>query len=345
MVQDFTNPFKNYKQEDYLLIAAGGGSFNNIEMPDGKIVSASEIKRDLGYPQLFAWNAEGKALLEWVKYLKEHPESKCKLVVDSGAYSAWSKGKEFDMDEYIEFLNTNDVIEQSFWCAEADVIPGKFGVDPTPEEVEAAPAKSWANYLYMIEKVKIPKKIVPIFHQGEDFKYLHQMLNYTFADGDHIPYIGISPRNDIHVNEKIKWYKEVWRIIKSSANPNVLTHNFGMTTISLMEQFPSCSSDSTTWLRSANFGNIILVVDGKLKTIIVTDRKLLDTKHIYNQPIAIREAVEDMCHRIGHGLTLKDLVEDDEVGKRRRIFNLYSLNEWRINFKYTGNDIFKTDLW
>lgn len=344
MIQNFTNPFKDFVSDSYMLIAAGEG-VKNAEMPDGTILSASDVKRDLGYPQLFAWNSEGKALLEWVKFLKENPSCKCKLVVDSGAYSAWSKGKEFDMDEYINFLNSNDVIEQAFWCAEADVIPGSFGVDPTEEERQAAPQKSWENYLYMIKHVKIPKKIVPIFHQGEDFKFLKQMLEYKFSDGDHIPYIGISPRNDVHVNEKIKWYNVVWKVIKESSNPNVLTHNFGMTSIALMEQFPSCSSDSTSWIRSASFGNIMVTVDGKVKTVLVSDRRKNDPMHIYRQSQAVKDAVEEVCKRIGHGLSVEDLVENDEMGRKRPIFNLFSLDEWRKSFKYVGNDIFKEDLW
>lgn len=344
MVQDFSNPFKNYKQNSYLLIAAGEG-VSNVEMSDGSTLSAADVKRNLGYPQLFAWNLEGKALLEWVEYLKNNPNCECKLVVDSGAYSAWSRGKLFDIDEYINFLNSNDVIEQAFWCAEADVIPGSFGVDPTEEERQAAPQKSWENYLYMISKVKIPKKIVPIFHQGEDFKFLQQMLDYTFKDGDHIPYIGISPRNDVHVNEKIIWYEKVWKIIKESSNPNVLTHNFGMTSLALIEQFPSTSSDSTSWLRSASFGNIIIPVNGKTKMILVSDRKKNDPDHIYNKSQAIKDEVTKICNTIGHGLSIEDLVENDPTGRKRMLFNLFSLNEWRVSFSFIGNDVYKESLW
>lgn len=344
MEQIMTNTFKNLPEHDYYLIAAGEG-VKNVKWPDGTVTSASDIKRELGYPQLFAWNLEGKALLEWVAYLQEHPECPCKLVVDSGAYSMWSRRKEFNIDEYIEFLNSNNVIDTAFWCAEADVIPGRFGVDPTEEERAAAPEASWNNYLYMIKRVKYPKKIVPIFHQGEDFKHLKRMLEYTFPDGDHIPYIGISPRNDVHVNEKMKWYEQVWKIIKQSPNPNVLTHNFGMTTISMMEQYPSCSSDSTSWIRSASFGNIMLVINGKIKSVYVSNRNEMSPDHIKNQSLAVREAVEALCKKIGHGLTLKNLTDDDENGSLRMCFNLYSLNEWRKNFKYIGSDVFKEELW
>ena len=311
--QDLTNPFIGISKTPYHIIAAGEGA-KNVKLPDGTTTSASQIKRELGYDQLFAWNLEPKPLLEWVEYLKEHPDCPCKLVVDSGAYSMWSRGKEFDMDEYINFLNSNDVIETAFWVAEADVIPGWMNVDPTEEERKEAPEKSWQNYLYMIERVRIPKKVVPIFHQGEDFFHLQRMLEFTFEDGEHIPYIGISPRNDVHVGEKIKWYEKVWKIIYESPNPNVLTHNFGMTTISLMEQYPSMTSDSTSWLRYASFGNIMLVVNGKIKQVYVSDRNKTSPDHYINQPTAVKEAEAEMCEKIGHGIKIKHLLEEDTNG-------------------------------
>ena len=348
MEQIFTNTFKNISLTPYRLIAAGEGP-KNFTLPDGTETDCSEIKRNLKYPQLFAWNLEGKALLEWVKYKTEHPEDECDLVVDSGAYSAWSRNKQFDVDEYINFLNSNNVIDVCFWAAEADVIPGSFGVDPTEEERLAAPEKSWENYLHMIDKVKYPKKIVPIFHMGEDFKHLDRMLSFRFKDGDFIPYIGISPRNDVHVGEKVKWYEKVWKFIHvrcAELNRDLpLTHNFGCTTISIMEQYPSCSSDSTSWIRSGSFGNIMIVVNGKIKTVTVSDRQKLSPDHINNQPKAVKEAVDKVCKKIGHGFTLKSLTEEDEKGSLRIAFNLYSLNDWKQSFQYKGTQEFKEDLW
>lgn len=346
--QDWTNPFKNLPKKPYQLIAAGEG-VKNVQWPDGTITSASDIKRNLGYPQLFAWNLEGKALLEWVQYLRENPDCPCKLVVDSGAYSMWSRGKEFNVDEYIEFLNSNNVIDTCFWAAEADVIPGSFGVDPTEEERKQAPEKSWENYIYMIKRVRCPKKIVPIFHMGEDIKHLLRMLEYRFEDGDFIPYIGISPRNDVHVNEKMKWYENTWKIIYEKCNELgrdiPLTHNFGMTTISLMEQYPSFTSDSTSWIRSASFGNINIVVNGKMKSVYVSSRNPDSPDHINNQSKAVKEAVEKLCEEIGHGLTLKNLTDDDENGSLRMCFNIYALDKWRKTFTYEGNTKFKEELW
>lgn len=327
--------------EPYMLIFAGSGP-KNIELPDGTITDCQEIKMKIGAPQLLAWRNERKELDRWVEYLRENPDCPCKLVVDSSAYSAWTRGLEIDIDEYIEYINSiSDVV---YWFAELDKIPGKFGEEHTPEELAEAPEYSWKNYLYMIERVNCPKKILPIFHQGEDFKYLQQMLEFRFDDGSKIEYIGISPDNGVNVGLKMKWYEKVWKIIADSSNPDVLTHNFGMTTISLMEQYPSMSSDSTSWLRSASFGNICIVVNGKIKTVYVSSRNPNDDKHINNQSTAIKEAVEKACERIGHGITLQSLV-DDEKGGLRMIFNLYALDEWRKNFEYVGNKLFKTELW
>lgn len=345
--QCWDNPYRGISLTPYRLVAAGEGP-RNVHLPDGSILSASELKRDLKYPCLFAWNLEGKALLEWVEYKLENPDCECDLVVDSGAYSAWSRGKLFDMDEYINFLNSNHVLDVAFWAAEADKIPGSMGVDPTEEERLAAPEESWNNYLYMIKRVKWPKKIVPIFHQGEDYSHLVRMLEYRFPDGDFIPYIGISPRNDVHVGEKTKWYEAIWKIIYEKCaelgREIPLTHNFGMTTISMMEQYPSCSSDSTSWVRSASFGNIMIVVNGKIKSIYVSNRNLDDPDHILHQPAAVQEAVEQVCRDLGHGFTIDALVNDDK-GALRPLFNLMSLNRWKQSFIYEGNQMFKETLW
>ena len=251
------------------------------------------------------------------------------------------------MDEYINFLNSNNVIEKAFWVAEADVIPGSMGVDPTEEERAAAPEKSWENFLYMIDRVKIPKKIVPIFHQGEDIKHLKRMLSYRYADGDFIPYIGISPRNDVHVNEKAKWYEYIWKVIHEDCaalgRDIPLTHNFGMTTISLMEQYPSYTSDSTSWIRSASFGNIMIIANGKIKTVYVSNRGLDRDEHINNQPQALKDAVEDWCKKLGYGYSVDALVNDDN-GSLRMIWNLIMLDKWRKSFKYEGSQAFKNEL-
>ena len=353
--QNMTNPYLNISLTPYRIIAATDAGHKdmvfseNVNLPDGAPMNCTDLKKQLGYCQLIDWNADQKNLLKWVEYKKEHPESPCDIVIDSGAFSMWSCNKPFDMDKYINFLNSNDIMDIVFWVAEADKIPGRKNVDPTEEEREAAPEESWNNYLYMIKRVKYPKKVVPIFHMGEDYKHLIRMLEYRFADGDFIPYIGISPRNDVHVNEKIKWYEKTWQIISDKCaelgRAIPLTHNFGCTTISIMEQFPSCSSDSSSWMQSATKGRVMIPMNGKMKTLYMSDRNTLSPDHIYNQSVAIREDVEKLCAKIGHGITLKNLCEDDPKGDLKMLFNLYSLNEWKKSFEYEGTNAVKEELW
>lgn len=345
--QNLTNPYADLPRSPYHIILAGEG-VKNVTWPDGTTTSASEIKRNLGQYQLFAWNLEGKALLEWVEYLNNHPECPCKLVVDSGAYSAWSRGKEFDIDEYINFLNSNNVIETALWCAEADKIPGRMNVEPTEQEKKEAPEISWQNYLYMIKRVKCPKKIVPIFHMHEDLSHLDRMLSYQFPDGSFIGYIGISPANDSSIFDKIPWYEMVWGFITKRCaelgREIPATHNFGMTSLSIITQFPSYTSDSTSWIRGASFGNIQVIINDKVKTVYVSNRNPNSPDHINNQPLAVKEAVERVVEKIGHGLTLQSLL-NDENGALRICYNIYSINDWCQKFVYEGNQLFKESLW
>ena len=121
----------------FYLYAAGSGGKNVVD-----------YKRKIGYHQLLSQYAERKALLEWVDYLREHPECKCKLFVDSGAYTAHTKGVDIDVDEYIKLIN--DITDQVTVFAQVDKIPGRWGQPKTVEQVMSAPKESWDNYLYIL---------------------------------------------------------------------------------------------------------------------------------------------------------------------------------------------------
>lgn len=75
-------------------------------------------------------------ILKWINLFKESPEKKCKLFIDSGAFSAWTRNKLIDVDEYIDFINTNH--EYFDACASVDSIPGepRSARIATKEEVE-----------------------------------------------------------------------------------------------------------------------------------------------------------------------------------------------------------------
>ena len=311
------------------LYAAGAGSKNVLA-----------LKRKIGYDQLLSQYTERKAIVEWVDYLRSHPECTCKLFIDSGAYTAHTKGIDIDVDDYIDFINTIDDKVTVF--AQVDKIPGRWGQPKTVEQLLEAPKLSWDNYLYMVNKVKSPEKLIPIFHQGEDFKWLINMLNYKYENeklkGQYIKYIGVSCNKELSTKDWINWFTEVYKVIKMSPNPNVKTHAFGMTSLKVLEQFPFTSADSTSWVRSAGFGNIIY----KGKSIYVSNRNENSDDYILNQSPALIQEIKKVCENLG--MSLEDILED-ESGESRCLFNLRSLKDWVNDYKYIGTDSFKEDLW
>lgn len=174
--------------------------------------------------------------------------SKYKIMLDSGAYTAWSKLQTIDIDAYIAFIK-----EHYKWIdsvVNLDVIPGAYGRHPTPEETEVSAREGWKNLLYMESHGLKP---IPVYHQGEDFKWLQKMIDHQ------CPYIGISPANDRTTKQKRIWLDEVFdQITNKEGKCIVKTHGFGVTSIPLLLRYPWFSADSTTWSKLAAYGSIMV---------------------------------------------------------------------------------------
>lgn len=251
------------------------------------------------------------------------------IFLDSGAFSAHTQGAEIDVDEYINYINQRDDHLTCF--AQLDTIPGKFGQHKTKHDMDEAAKKSWENYLYMVERVKSPKKLMPIYHQGEDFKYLDQILNYR----SQVDYMGISPANDLSTKQKEYWIAECFKRIKKSKNPNIKTHAFGMTSLRLLEKFPFYSADSTSWLMTGRTGGIMT----KFGTIVISDNQTNDPKHAIHLPKKFKKELEKYVESFGFTLTeLKDEY------KKRMLFNIRYLLDWADNYEYKPQKVTQNKL-
>jgi len=183
------------------------------------------------------WDA--KNILFSYAYLKNEKDIKrfyeyrnLNILVDSGAFTAWTKGKVVNIDEYVEYLNKLIVPLKNYHnvnMINLDVIPAKFGPKPKKEDIEYSAEKGYENYLYLKEK---GLKTIHTFHQHEDFKYLKRLK----TEG----YIGISPANDLSPIERIKWLKQVFYEVRT----NVKTHILGFTAESMLKVIPCFSADS-----------------------------------------------------------------------------------------------------
>lgn len=278
--------------------------------------------QEQGCNRLFSQLLDRRGIDKWRSYLDTCNNTPGKLFIDSGAFSAHTKNTSIDVDSYIEYINSISKYVTIF--AQLDCIPGEFAKPKTRQQLIDAPRKSWDNYLYMVERVEEPDKLIPVFHQGEDFKWLNNILEYTNG-GKHIPYIGISPANDKHPKDKEYFISQCFDVIKRSSNPDVCTHAFGMTYLDILERYPFTSADSTTWLMNAINGMIMT----DYGSIVVSENRKNDKQNIYRMPKAVINKFEQYVNMFGY--TLEDLSKNY---KSRMLFNIDYYKYWCDNYTY-----------
>lgn len=185
----------------------------------------------------------------------------------------------------------------------------------------------------MVNKVKSPEKLLPIFHQGEDFSWLKNMLEYKYTEGplkgQYIKYIGISCSKDITSTAWAPWFDMCFKMIHESNNPNVKTHAFGMTSLKLLEQYPFTSADSTSWVRSAGFGNIVL--GGT--TVYTSSRNPDDPGYIKNLSPALKEDIDKICKKYGYSFfeVADEATKEERVSLIKRVNDAYNLFIEKLN--------------
>lgn len=236
-----------------------------------------------------------------------------KLFLDSGAYTAFTKNVSIDIDEYIDYVNSN--IDAITVCAPVDVIPK--GV----EDSRIAAEQSWNNFLYMRKRIIIPGKLIAVYHQAEPIENLHKILDYSDEYGK-ITYMGIGAlANTRDKDTRMRFIESCfYEIMKQRSDIKV--HGFGMTDLSLLELFPFYSADSTTWRMAAIMGEIIT----KWGRIVISDRRKGDSIYAVKSEVTF-----DILNQYvrGFGYDLCELANDAE--KRAR-FNIAYLMQWEKNY-------------
>jgi len=205
-------------------------------------------------------------------------KQKPNIILDSGAFTAWTKKVNIDIDEYAKFVL--EYIDHLDYVVGLDVIPAEFGRKPTVTEIEESASMGWNNYQYLLGKGIPKEKLIHVFHQGENFKWLERMV-------EEIPYIGLSPANDRTTGEKKKWLDQCMKYVTNeNGMPKVKFHGFAVTAFELVKRYPWYSVDSATWIISAGIGVIFVprMKDGIYSyeippyTILVSNRHRLKGK-------------------------------------------------------------------
>lgn len=212
--------------------------------------------RDCGVKNKLVSYVYPSQLSGWFEVTKNTPGN---IMVDSGAFSAWNKGKEIDLGAYIEYaheaIRKGEELNKKVYIVNLDVIPGQVGQTrgliknrkkDNRDLIEQAAKQGYKNMHTMLRNGITP---IHVFHQGEDWKWLDRMLGHT-------NYIGISPANDLGVSVKKRWIESVFEYLYKK-NADVDTHGFAVWMVSVLRKFPWTSCDAATWRLLAAWGGIM----------------------------------------------------------------------------------------
>lgn len=203
----------------------------------------NECWAETGVRRLLFSYANDKAGWRANRHLYMEPQNT--IMVDSGAFTAWTKGNKIDVRQYIDFCQElRDTAKCRLVFVNLDVIPGRFRVKPTRQERLHSAREGWRNF-GMMAASRLP--VLHVFHQHEEMAWLKDIA----AASD---YVGVSPANDVSVPERLRWLDKVF----STVGTSVRAHGFGVTTTRLLERFPFYSVDSSSWLAPSLYGGVLV---------------------------------------------------------------------------------------
>ncbi len=257
---------------------------------------------------------------DWCFYASQH-KNQVEIMLDSGAFTAWNKGKTVELKPLIEAYG--EIIEKyehglrKIWLINLDKIPGERGRTASKAEIEEAIEESDRNFEILVKE--FGNRVLPVFHQNESRERLHDVCQ--MAD-----YICVSPRNDVGEKHRISWAAEVHTLL-SKQQRKIRTHGLATTGMHMLRNVDWYSADSAWWLQTAINGSIFyLSHDGDLRTIQVSDRagaRKDAGQHYTTIPKPMQEFIDSRLAI--HGFTIKDVAEHHTP---RFIACIYEVIEW-----------------
>lgn len=236
------------------------------------------------------------------------------IMLDSGAFTAWTKGEEVTLDHLIRDYST--LIDEygydisKIWLINLDKIPAEPGRDPTPDELSEAIRISDENFHILRER--FGDRIIPVFHQNEDQARLAEICSMA-------RYVCISPRNDLGEKHRRSWAKEVHHKIPEG----VRTHGLATTGYPMMTTVPWHSVDSATWIMIAAYGHIYSKPDLSLISISSDSPNRHDLgKHYHTVSDVERNRLDDLMEEWGFTV---EALESDFV--ERAIWNRLMMSQ------------------
>jgi len=195
--------------------------------------------KDILYSFFYLLKQHRKKIDEFIDFAKD---SEKEIFLDSGGFTAHTRGVEINIQDYIDFIKKNKIKVY----ANLDVIGDH--------------KKSMVNQSIMERAGLSP---LPVFHYGTDYSELELLCkkyNYIALGG----LVPITLKKDVLKNHLNKCFA----ITKNK----VKCHGFGMTNKTLLKVYPFYSVDSTSWLGGAMRAEIYKFKKGEMKMISVSNR-------------------------------------------------------------------------
>lgn len=238
------------------------------------------------------------------KYADDMRADGAKIFLDSGAYSAFTKGTEIDLPNYCEYVKRNyDIIESVDGTYLFSVLDGI-----------GDPLKTWRNQLAMEERGVRP---LPCFHYGEDERYLEWYLERY----DYITLGGMVP---IETSQLYLWLDRIFDryLTDDAGRPKLKVHGFGLSTIGIMERYPWFSVDSSSWVLIAANGGLWIPDLGTIMVSKNSPTAKEPGRHLDNLTPPQREAVIKFIQDMGFDM---ERIQNDYLA--RWAFNCWSFTE------------------
>ena len=189
-----------------------------------------------------------KPLLDYIGY---HPN----IILDSGAYSAWTRGKNIALPDYIDFVIKNKHLVNHY--ISLDMIDDHMGDEFSKRYYDMM-------LLYGLEPI-------PVYHEQDDITYLDY---YVECEPPFIALGGTANnRSKIQVREWVKSTQERY--------PKQAFHLLGSSSKQITDHVQLRSFDSTTWIMQS--------FNGKPKHIVGTSSAKTQERMFYNMSKLMEE--------------------------------------------------------
>lgn len=233
------------------------------------------------------------------KAIKYATSKRIPLFLDSGAFSAMTVGAKIDLSTY------------TLYC---EIYGKAFEVIMSLDVIGDAEA-TWVNHSYMRKE---GVKSLCTFHLDSDWKYLIQMIE----SGD--DYIALAVKGQQGQKERVRVFLDECFNLIQKYNPTIKTHGLGLTTSSIVRDYPLTSIDGTTWMTAASkFGRIMYHCNGETKWITVSDQEDLEKNwHLIGDDIqegwGLKTGRTKQYERVSLRYNAKSLIDLVEYWNQRR---------------------------